>query len=453
MALRAAVEILQVHRLGGAVQACELADGIGGNRANGGCPFRRLLDAVFAFAHHIGTPLLKARGLDPLLDELVVDEVLFVEHLRNRQHHGKVGAGADGNPLVGENLGALRVARIDDDGLATVLVGELHVVRRRAEPRDDRVHAPHDEQLRIEDVGRLEARQRVGSTLRAARQIDAEVQHLAGGVTRRGVLSPRAEACFPPRSQREAVLFEAGILGMEDAVRAVLALDLLHLLGDGVKRLFPADLNEVTVAGALFANALHRMQKARFGVELLFPGMTHGTRTHLDVALPDVLPAAILAAVILVHGVIGLDREDLPFFDMAFEDACRIPAAVCRTGRVEDALSFASGTAGIDDGLFVHQPLLFVPLSFHCTGKQRICAGRRRRLAATQTLPVLHAASPFKRQRTALPCAMRLVCPPELRRCMSLTDSPKQFSAACVTRICMQKFFAALVRNPVTELR
>ena len=41
---------------------------------------------------------------------------------------------------------------------------------------------------------------------------------------------------------------------------------------------------------------------------------------------------------------------------------------------------------------------------------------------------------------------------------MSLTDSPKQFAADCVTRNYMQKFFAALVRtalvrNPVTELR
>ena len=37
-------------------------------------------------------------------------------------------AGADGNPLVSDELCRLRVARIDDDGLDAVLVRELHVV-------------------------------------------------------------------------------------------------------------------------------------------------------------------------------------------------------------------------------------------------------------------------------------------------------------------------------------
>ena len=88
--------------------------------------------------------------------------------------------------------------------------------------------------------------------------------------------------------------------------------------------------------------------------------MAHGTRAHLHVALPDVLPTAVLAAVVLVDGVVGLNCEDLAVFDVALQNTCRVPAAVCRAGRVEDALAFASGAAGIDDGLFVHQLLLVV---------------------------------------------------------------------------------------------
>ena len=142
VALGAAVEVLQVHRLRCAVEACELADGLGGNRADGGGPLGGLLDAVFAFAHDVGAPLVEALFVNPLLDELVIEHVLLEEHLRDGEHHGQVGAGADGNPLVGDELGRLGVARVDDDGLDTVFVRELHVVGRLSVPRHDRIHAP-----------------------------------------------------------------------------------------------------------------------------------------------------------------------------------------------------------------------------------------------------------------------------------------------------------------------
>ena len=140
-------------------------------------------------------------------------------------------------------------------------------------------------------------------------------------MARGGVLAPGAEARLPPGGQREAVLLEAGVLGMEDAVGAVLLLDLDHLLGDGVQRLLPGDLDEVALARALLAHALHGMQKARVGVQLLLPGMAHGARAHLHVALPRVLPTAVLAGVVGVHRVVGLNGDDLPVLLVALQHA------------------------------------------------------------------------------------------------------------------------------------
>ena len=158
----------------------------------------------------------------------------------------------------------------------------------------------------------------------------------------------------------EAVLLERRVLRMEDAVGAVLGLDLLHLIGDGVESLFPGNLHEVALAGTLFAHALHRVQKTRLSLDFLLPGMTHGARTHLDVALPDVLPAAILAAVVGVDRVVRFNGDELVVLHVALQHACRVPAAVCRAGSVEDALPLVLSAAGIDDSLLVHRLLLLL---------------------------------------------------------------------------------------------
>ena len=176
------------------------------------------------------------------------------------------------------------------------------------------------------------------------------------------MLAPRAEARFPPRRQREAVLLETGVLRVENAVGAVLLADLDHLVGDGVERLFPADRHKVAAARALLPHALHRVQTARLGVDLQFPRMAHRARAHLHVAFPDVFPAAVLAAVVLVDGIVGFDRDNLAVLLMAAQDARRVPAPVRRAAGVEDALSLAALLAGLDDGLFVHQLLLVFAL-------------------------------------------------------------------------------------------
>ena len=169
------------------------------------------------------------------------------------------------------------------------------------------------------------------------------------------MLAPCAEAGVPPRSQREAVLLKARVLRMEDAVRTVLFLDFFHLVSNGVQRLFPADLNEVAFASTFFANALHGMKKARFSVEFLFPGVAHGTRTRLHLTLPDVLPAAILAAAVLVDGIVGLDCNDFAVFHVATQNARGVPATICGARRVEDAIAIVTLAAFFNQLLLVHQ--------------------------------------------------------------------------------------------------
>ena len=353
--LSARVEILQMNRLGGAVQASELADGLGGNSADRSSPLRRLLNAVVALAHAVGAPLLEAVLFDPLVNEFVVVQVLFIEHLGHGQHHGKVGTGTNGNPLVSQKLGRLRVTRIDDNRLAAVFVGKLHVIGGLAIPSNNGIHAPHDQQLGVEQVGCLETGQVVVDALGAHGHVHANMEHLARRMAGAGMLAPCAEAGVPPRSQREAVLLKARVLGMEDAVGAVLFLDLLHLVGDGVQRLFPANLHEIAFAGTFFAHALHGMKKARLGIELFFPGVAHGARTSLHLALPDVLPATILAAAVLVDGIVGLDCNDFAVFHVATQNARRVPATICGARRVEDAIAIVTLAAFFNQLLLVHQ--------------------------------------------------------------------------------------------------
>ena len=355
VALGARVEILQVNGLGGAVQAGELADGLGGNGADGSGPFGGLLNAVFAFAHAVSTPLFEAFFFNPLVNELVIVQILFVEHLSNGQHHGKVGARANGNPLVGKQLGRLRVAGIDDNRLAAIFVRKLHVVGSLTIPGHHRIHAPHNQKLRIEQVGSLETRQVVINALGAHGHVHTNVEHLARRMAGAGMLAPCAEAGVPPRSQRETVLLKARVLGMEDAVGAVLFLDLLHLVGDGVQRLFPANLHEIAFAGTFFAHALHGMKKARLGIELFFPGVAHGARARLHLTLPDVLPAAILAAAVLVDGIVGLDCNDFAVFHVATQNARGVPATICGARRVEDAIALVTLAAFFNQLLLVHQ--------------------------------------------------------------------------------------------------
>ena len=189
------------------------------------------------------------------------------------------------------------------------------------------------------------------------------MQHLAGGMARSGMLAPGTKARFPPRGQREAVLLKTGILGVEDTVRTVLALDLLHLLGNGVQRLFPANLYEVTLARTLLAHALHGVEQTGLSVQLLFPGMAHGARAHLHIALPGVLPTAVLTAIVGVHRVIGLNRNELAVLGVALQHTGRVPTAISRARRVEDALTFSTVAAGVDDSLFVHRFLLVSSLN------------------------------------------------------------------------------------------
>ena len=285
----------------------------------------------------------------------MIVQILFVEHLSNGQHHGKVGARANGNPLVGKQLGRLRVAGIDDNRLAAIFVRKLHIVGSLAIPSNNRIHAPHDQKLGVEQVGCLETRQVVVDALGAHGHVHANMEHLARRVARARMLAPCAEARVPPRSQRETVLLKAGVLGMEDAVRTKLFFDFLHLLSDGVQCFFPANLYEVALTGTLFANALHGMQKTGLSIEFLLPGVAHGAGTGLNLALPDVFPTAIFAAAVLVDGIVGLDCNNLAILHVATQYTSGVPATICGAGSVENAIALVTLAAFLNQLLLIHQ--------------------------------------------------------------------------------------------------
>ena len=135
----------------------------------------------------------------------------------------------------------------------------------------------------------------------------------------------------------------------------VLFLDFFHLFGNGVQCFFPADLHKVAFASTFFAHALHGVKKARFSVEFLFPGVAHGARTRLHLTLPDVFPTAILAAAVLVDGVVGLDCNDFAVFHVATQNTRRVPAAICGARRVEDAIALVTLAAFFNQLLLIHQ--------------------------------------------------------------------------------------------------
>ena len=108
----------------------------------------------------------------------------------------------------------------------------------------------------------------------------------------------------------------------------ILLRHLLHLFGDGVERLFPGDALEVALAGPFFADALHGIEQAVLGVQLLAPGMPHGTGAGLDHAGLHRFLVVVFARDARVHGIVRLDGNDLPILHAALDEAGGIPAAI-----------------------------------------------------------------------------------------------------------------------------
>ncbi len=98
------------------ILAGKLANAFSGNACDWGCPFRRIL------AHTFGQ-LGKTQGMGSHVR--LVMQALADDHVHQGQRQGAIGAGVDGNPLIGGASGA-RPGRVDDDDTSPGPVRLLH---------------------------------------------------------------------------------------------------------------------------------------------------------------------------------------------------------------------------------------------------------------------------------------------------------------------------------------
>jgi len=211
------------------------------------------------------------------VDELLVDQAFGDHHVGHGGHHGAIGAGPDGNPLIGQADGAQGLARVDQDGLRpglARLLDEIHGVG----PVDHlgRVPAPHQDQFGVHPVmpalagvqgavdsrrGRLDTRPRI-AVVKVEATAEQVQQALGGG---------------------DAIDIGVGAGGRVDVERrvAVLLLDADHVLGNDVGRFFPANFLEQ--AGAARAGALQRGLQAIRSIHTAAVGAAAHTGAQLRV--------------------------------------------------------------------------------------------------------------------------------------------------------------------------
>ena len=156
------------------------------------------------------------------------------------------------------------------------------------------------------------------------------------GTTGGGVVAPAGDGARHIRREREVGALERDVVAVvQPGMIGVLLRHDAHLLGDGVERLVPGNALEVAAPAALLPHALHRVEQAVLGVELLAPRMAHRARAGLQHAGLDGVLVVVFARDARVHGIIGLDRDNFAVFDAALDQARGIPAAVVVARGVE----------------------------------------------------------------------------------------------------------------------
>ena len=285
-----AVADVDAHGLGGAHESRNLDDALLGDARDGSGPSgRELLDML--------GQLIEAEA--PVLDEVVIVEILADNDIQERKCEGAVGAGNDGQPVIGMGAQALlHGANVDNrhaallgikalGGIALVDGGVLGVV------------TPYDEQLAfVELLGSGIGGSHVSRTAdrHQAREhalgvADSGMQIVRGAVHVQETAAKRAEHRI--------------VLGGQHAVGfgAVLLFLLLQLRGDLVERLIPGDLLELALA--LLAGALHGIQQAVRGI--------HGVHSRIALGAQRLRAAAVVVASLGV----ALDVRPTSVFDRA----------------------------------------------------------------------------------------------------------------------------------------
>ena len=280
--------------------------------------------AVFVTQVHIVVVADEERRDRVLEQELLVVLLALDDEVCHRHGKRRVGAGLDGDELVGKSCRAVEDQTDVDDLRAAA--ARLDQVLGDALLVFDGVGAPHDDV-----VGRIEV-------CRIGRHVLVEIAHVEERRVERAVVKTIAldwvgGAPQAQETRRKNCLHALARRHGRDNVPhgkrlgAVLVADLEQLLGDLVHRLVPADLFPLALAA--LAYALERVEQA-LGVVRLPAG-------H-DALLADV------ALVGLGTGVVGLfGPDDLAVFDDGL-DRAELVVAPAGTAGVDVALSLSHGS-------------------------------------------------------------------------------------------------------------
>ena len=212
---------------------------------------RAVLDAL--------AQLVEAEG--PVVDELLVPELLFDDDVHHAHGQGAVGARPGLDPERGAR-GVGAGARVDDDEVLAV-VERVHepVAHLGVGAADLELLGPHD--LGLGELAAPAVVVAVQPAVAGHQAVEAEAGAVADVARGDGVAG--AEGARHPHGV--AVVAAAGALGDGDGVRPVVGDGVLHLVGDGVERLVPGD--PLPLALALGPDLLHGVLDAVGVVDVL----------------------------------------------------------------------------------------------------------------------------------------------------------------------------------------
>jgi hypothetical protein len=187
----------------------------------------------------------------------LVVKTLAHDHLRHGDQGGRIGRGPDEDVLVGERHAGAGAARVDADDAYALLLCRLEVLQGAgAEGAVARAPAPHQDQLRVDVVGRLAAGGLVFG-LGAEGHADGEDLGLRRHVRPQG----RAAAELVQKALGNAAAMQhrqaARPRTIENRGVAVFLADAQHPRRHMIERLVPRDALELPRAAR--ARAAHRM--------------------------------------------------------------------------------------------------------------------------------------------------------------------------------------------------
>ena len=323
-------------RLGGGYLTGQVDDGLLRHARDVGRPRRGLGRAVGTLAQDVGLvgrPGRRSLGQGVLVvadavgvEEVLVHQVLGDHDVGHGVHEGGVGAGADGDPLVGVGGGAGREARVDDHhARAALLDGVDHVpgvAGARGAVLGEVVAKQHDEL----GVGQV--------ACQVARALAVHVGQGVLGLRRAVAAAQREEAAVyvdePHEEVADVLRDDAGGRGHGNGLGPVGVQHAPVVLGDDVDGLVPADALEL--AAAALAHALERVVEA---VGVVDP-LAHGATAQAG--------AQLVVAERVVAGGVRLDPGDLVVLHVQAQGAAAV--AVDRAVAPDDLLLAVRLNAG-----------------------------------------------------------------------------------------------------------